>query len=318
MSRKEYVSRINKVIDYINDNIGEELSLIVLSAVASFSPYHFHRIFKGIIGENLYDFIQRIRVEKSANLLLYQPDMSVTEIALHCGFSSSSIFARAFRNRFGMSATSYRKTFSKNSKMKSKDGKELNKPDCYDKDDPITIGSLKERALLSLKIQIKSFPTFHVAYYRLLTGYQKGVYNPEITESFKKVENWVASQNLFSSTTLGMGITYDNPDITVSGKCRYDAAFTIPEGTTEASGEIGVQDIQGGVYAVCRIEVSKDHPFELAISKMGEAVDYLYDIWLPDSGLQLADKPCLEIYYHGNDIQEEQFVIDYCMPITPD
>ncbi|WP_028612474.1 AraC family transcriptional regulator [Paenibacillus harenae] len=315
MSRKEYVSRINKVIDYINNNIGTELSLRILSSVANFSPYHFHRIFKAIMGENLYDFIQRIRIERAANLLLYQPDMTVTEIALNCGFSSSSIFARAFRAHFGKSATSYRESFSKNRKMNRKDSKEQNNPDLYYKDYPVTPGKLTERELLSKNVRIKSSPTYHVAYYRHLAGYQKGVYSQEISESFRKVENWVASRNLFFSATLGMGITYDNPDITASDKCRYDAAFTIPNDITEASGEIGVQDIQGGLYAVCRIEVSKDNPYELAIAKLGETVDYLYGEWLPDSGFQLADKPCIEIYYRGDEKQQEQVVIDYCLPI---
>jgi AraC family transcriptional regulator len=143
MSRQEYVSRVNKVIDYINHNIDAELSLDVLSAIASFSPYHFHRLFKGVIGENLYDFIQRIRLEKAANLLLYQPDMAITEIALHCGFSSSAIFARAFRARFNMSATLYRKSFRNNRKTESKDGKAIYTHGNYDKEYPVTPGNLK-------------------------------------------------------------------------------------------------------------------------------------------------------------------------------
>ncbi|MCY9692800.1 MULTISPECIES: helix-turn-helix domain-containing protein [Paenibacillus] len=84
MSCSEYVCSINKVIDHIHSHLDTELRLQVLAAVAGFSPYHFHRIFKGIMGENLYDFIQRIRVEKAAYMLLYRPDLSVTEIALHC------------------------------------------------------------------------------------------------------------------------------------------------------------------------------------------------------------------------------------------
>ncbi len=248
-------------------------------------------------------------------MLLYQPDMPVTEIALNCGFSSSAIFARAFRTHFCMSATSYRKSFSKNRKINSKDCKEQNKPCHYYKEYLVTPGDPNKEESLSMNVEIKSLPTYHLAYYRHLKGYQKGVYNQDITESFRKVENWVASRNLFSSTTLGIGITYDNPDITSNDKCRYDAAFTIPNDITEASGEIGVQDIQGGLYAICRIEVSKDNPFEVAISSLGEVVDYLYGNWLPDSGFQLADKPSLEIYYRGDEKQEEQFVIDYCLPI---
>ncbi|XEC95557.1 GyrI-like domain-containing protein [Paenibacillus tarimensis] len=318
MSRKEYVSRLNKVIDYINHNIEKELHLSILASVANFSPYHFHRIFKAIMGENLYDYIQRVRIEKAANLLLYQPDMKVTDIALHCGFSSSSIFARAFRNHFGLSATSYRKTFSKNRKKNSKNGKEHNDPALYDKGNPMAIGNLTMKERIHMNVTVKSLPSYHVAYFRHLTGYRKGVYNPDISKAFQKAANWVASRNLFTPETLSIGITYDNPVITSSHRCRYDAAFTIPEQITDASGELGIQDIPGGLYAVCRVEVSKKAPFETAISELGKTADYLYGEWLPDSGFQLADKPCLEIYCTGNDKREGGYVIDYCLPVIPD
>ncbi|MEC0369118.1 helix-turn-helix transcriptional regulator [Paenibacillus chibensis] len=93
------------MIDLIHSHLDTELRLQVLAAVAGFSPYHFHRIFKGIVGEKLDNFIQRKRVEKAASILLCRPDIPVTENALHCGFSSSSVFARVFRAHFGMSTT---------------------------------------------------------------------------------------------------------------------------------------------------------------------------------------------------------------------
>ena len=94
---EEYSARINRVIDYIEENISHSLSLTELSNVAHFSPFHFHRIFSGMVGETLNTFIQRIRLEKAATKLILNPKKAVTEIALECGFSSSPSFARAFR-----------------------------------------------------------------------------------------------------------------------------------------------------------------------------------------------------------------------------
>jgi len=94
--REEYIVRINRVIDYIDMNITKKLSLAELAAVDCFSLYHFHRIFSAMVGETLYSFIKRLRLEKAAALLLQNPRKSVTEIALECGFSSSSAFARSF------------------------------------------------------------------------------------------------------------------------------------------------------------------------------------------------------------------------------
>jgi len=68
--QKEYIHRINRVIDYIEKNLDQDLGLEKLSEVAHFSPFHFHRIFSAFMGETLNGFIRRIRVEKAASMLL--------------------------------------------------------------------------------------------------------------------------------------------------------------------------------------------------------------------------------------------------------
>ena len=121
---EEYRSRINRVIDYIEANIDRDLSLSELAEVAHFSPFHFHRIFRAMVGETLNGFIQRIRLEKAAMKLALNPRESITEIATECGFSGPSAFARAFRDTFGMSASQWRsgghRQYSKNGKTDSK------------------------------------------------------------------------------------------------------------------------------------------------------------------------------------------------------
>ena len=87
--RKEYSERVNRVIDYINEHLSDSLSLKGLAEIASFSPYHFHRIFHSLTGETLYNFIIRLRLEKAAHRLRYSINRSVTDIAYECGFSSS-------------------------------------------------------------------------------------------------------------------------------------------------------------------------------------------------------------------------------------
>jgi AraC family transcriptional regulator len=108
LARLEYEKRVNRVIDHVRQHLGEELTLAALARVAAFSPFHFHRLFHAITGETLFGFIHRQRVEKAAGALLSARDRSVLEIALDHGFSSAATFARAFRSRFGMSATQWR------------------------------------------------------------------------------------------------------------------------------------------------------------------------------------------------------------------
>ena len=107
-SRQDYERRLSLVIDHVVEHLGEPLSLDVLAGIATWSPYHFHRIFKAMMGETLAEFVWRLRLERAANQLREQPDMSITRIALDCGFATPSSFSRAFRQRFGVTASGFR------------------------------------------------------------------------------------------------------------------------------------------------------------------------------------------------------------------
>ena len=107
-TRKEYIARINRVIDHIEAHLDEPLRLETLAGVAHFSPYHFHRVFHAMVGETLNRFIQRVRCERAALKLVGNSLQSIGTVALDCGFSSSQSFARAFREQFGMSASAWR------------------------------------------------------------------------------------------------------------------------------------------------------------------------------------------------------------------
>ncbi|MGY0574619.1 helix-turn-helix transcriptional regulator [Bradyrhizobium sp. RDM12] len=107
-SRREYERRINRVIDYVQGHLADDLTLERLARVAAFSPFHFHRVFAAITGETLSDFIRRVRLERAAGALISLPETSILDVAYRYGFSSAATFARAFRAHFGMSATQWR------------------------------------------------------------------------------------------------------------------------------------------------------------------------------------------------------------------
>ena len=100
-SRAEYVSRINRVMEYIDNHYYEQINLNMLAEIAHFSPFHFHRVFSMLTGETPIDFFSRIRVEKAAQLLKGARNKSISDIAFYCGFSSMSLFARTFKKYFG-------------------------------------------------------------------------------------------------------------------------------------------------------------------------------------------------------------------------
>lgn len=64
-ARLDYGQRVNRVIDHIHDHLADDLALEDLARIAAFSPFHFHRVFKAIVGETLFGFIQRTRIERA-------------------------------------------------------------------------------------------------------------------------------------------------------------------------------------------------------------------------------------------------------------
>ena len=105
---KEYKIRIDRVIQYIEENLNRKIALIDLARVSCFSEYHFHRVFKGFVGETVNDYVVRRRLERSINYLIFNPDISITEVALVNGFSSSANFSKAVRLYFGFSPSEIR------------------------------------------------------------------------------------------------------------------------------------------------------------------------------------------------------------------
>jgi AraC family transcriptional regulator len=96
----EYQVRINRVIEHIDANLGEDLSLEQLAGVACFSEYHFHRLFRGVVGENLNEYVQRRRLEIAARTLHLNAQDKVIDVALNVGYENPASFFKAFRRFF--------------------------------------------------------------------------------------------------------------------------------------------------------------------------------------------------------------------------
>lgn len=97
---------IHKTLSYINHNLTAPLTLERLSREAKFSPVYFHKLFRASTGKTLHDYIEEQRIKKSIALLL-STDMTLTEIAYACGFSSQSYFSYAFKRRMGTAPRAY-------------------------------------------------------------------------------------------------------------------------------------------------------------------------------------------------------------------
>lgn len=105
--RKLLLDTMNTVFEYLDEHYDENLTLEKVADVAGFSKYHFSRLFKQCSGYNFYDYLCHRRI-KAAEVLLMNPDLPITEIALQSGFSSLSSFNRTFKKLKSCTPSEYR------------------------------------------------------------------------------------------------------------------------------------------------------------------------------------------------------------------
>ncbi len=99
---------IEKAISYIKSNLSSELSLEKVANEVKFAPSYFHKLFKSSVGKPLHKYIEDLRIEQATNLLI-TTEMTLTQIAYECGFSSQSYFSYAFKHHTGMTPRTYAK-----------------------------------------------------------------------------------------------------------------------------------------------------------------------------------------------------------------
>jgi AraC-like DNA-binding protein/DNA gyrase inhibitor GyrI len=101
-------ARLYEVMDLMLDSVADPLALKSLAASASYSSFHFDRLFRALTGFSAMEYQRKRRLRRAAHLLRHEPDVAVGRIAQDCGFPSNAAFAKAFRQQFAMSAKAWR------------------------------------------------------------------------------------------------------------------------------------------------------------------------------------------------------------------
>jgi len=299
---EEYIYRINKVFDYIEKNIDKQFTLEELSSVSCFSKFHFHRIFLSLVGETPFQFIQRIRLEKSASNLILNPKESISEIAVKYGFTDISIFSRNFKSHFKKSATEWRIDKSNLSQIKSNNQKVKHNLLSYFCPETKTI-KWKSDMKQNKSAEVKELQTITVAYIRHIGPY-KG--NDKLFDNlWSKICSWAGARGLMQKPDLQFIVMYhDDPNITPDEKLRMSVCLSVPQ-ETKVEGEVGKMVIEGGKYVVARFELKGD--------EFQQAWEWVYGSWLPSSGYVPDDKPCFEVY--PQEPKNGIYVVDICVPV---
>jgi len=266
-----YRQRILRALVFIQKHLDEDLGLDGLARVAGFSPYHFHRIFRGMVGESVKEHVRRLRLERAAMRLRQGVSTPLIEMALDAGYETHESFCRAFRGMFGKSPSEYRRDSARFPEVPS--GVHFIGEKGPDDFRPMEGGEMK--------VGMKELPTMRVAFMRH-TGPYRGC-----GKVWEELMAWAGHEGLLGPDTKFLGLSHDDPDVTPPGKLRYDACVTV-DGAFEPVGEVGIQAIPGGEFAV----TTHIGPH----SGLGATYARLFGQGIPSLGREPASAPCIEFY----------------------
>lgn len=258
--------KLQKVIVYIAQHLNEKLSLDQLSDIACISKYHFHRLFTAHVGLSVQQYIRWLRLKKSAHQLIVESDKSIINIAIDAGFESHEAFSRAFKQASGFSPKAFRMQKDWSSwetipyELPRKGVKEVN----------VKIKEMKARRLAM--VEHRGDPKFMGA-------------------SVNQLVTWAKAQTMDLKPKPGeaFGFAYDDPKTTPVTEFRFDLGVTVPE-SLKMGKDVVEKYLPAGRYATVLHKGSRDNIDQLIYA--------LYRDWLPSSGEELADLPCIFCYYN--------------------
>ena len=293
----DYVQCVNRAIDHVTSNLGGSLRLDEIARVAGFSSFHFHRVFKALTGETLGQFVKRQRLERALYLMSHVPTRSLTEVALECGFSSSSDFSRSFKQRFGSPPSAFDLATFRDARRD-----ELEKA--------LRIDGAPRLARLppgenpdGFEVRLRTLAPRTVAYVRVFDPYASFA---AVIAAYDRLLAWATARGVADRQWLGY--QWQDPDIVSVKNCRYDAAVEVDDVRPE--GEIG--RFQFPAMRVAELQILGDLELET------RACDWLFGTWLPRSGFVPDDQPAFEAWIgrpfaHGF----ERFAIACQIPVKP-
>lgn len=277
---EEYHKQINSIREYINNNLDSPIDLSTLAELSHFSPYHFHRITRALLGEPIGKYITRIRLETAAKLLRYS-DLSISEIAYRVGYDAPTSLSKAFKQEFDFSPLEYRN--NKNYNM-----------------------MIKENENLILKIKgpkIMNIPTKQALYISCTGKYG----SLDFGGLWQRLWQFVKEQKLFSMGMEHIAIYHDDPKVTDANKLRTDICLTIKKNALP-QGEIGIKEIRGGKFAMFL--------YKGAYNNLEAVYDRIYGELLPEHNLKLRDYHCFEKYLNNPDkTQPDKLKTEIYVPI---
>ena len=293
-TEQTYKQRILRVLVHIQAHLDDPLALEDLAAVAHFSPYHFHRVFHGMVGESVQEHVRRLRLERAAQRLK-SGDLPVVQVALEAGYEAHESFTRAFRAQFGVAPSRFRAAH-RAAAAAAPSGVH------YVDDGQALVFQPFHSGGRSMDVRIESVPVMRVAFLRHLGPYR------QVGQTWGRLMSWAGPRGLLGPSARFLGIAHDDPAVTPPDKLRYDACIVV-DPHFRPEGDVGVEEVGGGAYAV----TTHRGPYE----RLTETYARLCGEWLPAHGREPRHAPSFTIHRNFPDTTApEDLLTDIYMPVT--
>jgi len=274
-----YEARLLRVMEYIHDNPAGDLSLDALADVAAMSRFHWHRVFHGMTGETCAAAVRRIRMHRAACWLV-QKDWLVAEVAARCGYDNVASFTRIFREELGFTPAAFR---ARGALMSARPRAQKGDYSMY----PVEIRTRPEGRLAALA---------HTGPYL------------EIGKKFEILSTMFSSRGLWPSSRGMAGVYYDDPNAVAEAELRSHAGILVGD-DFQMPDDMEDLPVSAGKVAV----LIYTGPY----SGLKAAYDYLYGVWLPESGEEPGDAPAMEAYLNDpTETAPEELVTEIYLPLT--
>lgn len=300
--KNEYLSRIHKVQDYIEEHYFQHLSVDILSEVAGFSKYHFNRIFKSILHESISQYVNRIRMEHSLFLLAHRLDKNLTDIAYDLGYTDPSVFSRTFKNHSGITPYTYRKKYS----TKCKESIFISEYNRAVKQKQWVQKPISENVEIRMEYREATPMVYvrHIGNYKSLAKNFAGLLRQLLSEAQK--------QHLVTQETNEiLALYHDNPEFGAEDQFRTSIALPLPPDCTPKENDVlSVMTLEGGLYAIGHFEIQQE--------QFASAWDYMYQKWLIASDYVPRDASPFEVYLNNPQNDKDHMIkVDIYLPVEP-
>ena len=260
----DYQARIDSALRWMSARLDEEVAPADVAQAVALSPFHFHRIFRGVTGESVMQCLRRLRLEAAARQL-WQREANVIDVALAAGYNSHEGFTRAFKDHFGEAPDTWRHQHREFVRVQSSNA------------------ALQPLPAVEVR-DVPPVPFISMAY--------RGSF-AEVGQVWERFIGLAASLGIFTGSEQLIGRYPDDPDITPAGKIRFDVGLrgAFDAARTPLHPALHAETLPAGRWAVAVHRGSYATLHETYLSLVGG--------WVARNGYVLDDRPCLEWYLNS-------------------